>query len=110
MAIAIDWAIKPRPRKRLPALGVVVNLATLGYFKYANFGIDSLNAVLKTAGLEPFAAAHVLLPIGISFFVFQAISYLVDVWRRDVLPARNRSEERRVGKECVSPFRSRVWP
>ena len=67
-------------------LGVVGNLSTLGYFKYANFGVDSFNSIVSTVGFEPFSFAHVILPIGISFYIFQAISYIIDVYRRDTPP------------------------
>ena len=67
--------------KRLLAIGVVANLALLAVFKYANFGVDSWNAILAAAGIPPLAWAPILLPIGISFFTFHAISYLVDIHR-----------------------------
>lgn len=69
--------------RRWMGLGVAVDLAVLGYFKYANFGVDSFNLLLTSSGLPAFDLAHVILPIGISFYIFQAISYLVDVYRRD---------------------------
>ncbi len=65
------------------ALGVVGNLGTLAYFKYFNFGVDSLNALLAGAGVTPVTTWQVILPVGISFYVFQATSYLVDIYRRD---------------------------
>ena len=55
---------------------IAVNLTLLGYFKYANFFVDNLNAV----GLGPWNIATVVLPIGISFFTFTQIAYLVDVY------------------------------
>lgn len=80
-----------RPRRARAALvtGVVLNLGALGYFKYFNFGVESFNALLMGMGLEPFTAWRVILPIGLSFYIFQAISYLVDVHRKDAPPARN---------------------
>ena len=76
----------PRPprARAILALGVAVNLAILLYFKYANFFVDQLHAL----GLD-FAWTRVALPIGISFFTFQKISYLVDVFRGDAPPARS---------------------
>ena len=68
--------------------GVVGDVLVLGYFKYANFGVTSLNMALATLGMGPLAMAHVILPIGISFYIFQAISYLVDVYRGDTEPTR----------------------
>ncbi len=55
----------------------------LGVFKYANFFADNVNALLQAAHVQPVAVPHVLLPIGISFFTFHAISYVIDVSRRD---------------------------
>jgi alginate O-acetyltransferase complex protein AlgI len=65
---------------------LVLNLAALGYFKYANFGIDSFNALTTSLGLQAFSWTPILLPIGLSFFVFHAISYIVDVYRREEPP------------------------
>jgi len=67
--------------------GIAGNLALLGYFKYADFGIHSLNVMLTSLGLEPWPLLHLILPIGISFYVFHCLSYLVDVYRKDALPA-----------------------
>jgi alginate O-acetyltransferase complex protein AlgI len=77
MAIAVA-----RSRSRtLVALAVAANLAVLGIFKYANFFADNLNLLLGSLRVEPFAIPEILLPIGISFFTFHAISYVVDVYR-----------------------------
>ena len=62
---------------------MVVNLAVLGYFKYFNFGVDTLNAILERCGWPTLRAAEVILPVGISFYIFQAMSYVVDVYRDD---------------------------
>lgn len=75
--------------RRWVVAGVAGNLATLGYFKYANFGAANINALLEAFGLEPFLFTAVILPIGISFYIFQSISYLIDVYRRDTEPTRN---------------------
>src|SRR5262252_156485 len=69
-----------RAAKPLLVFGVALNLATLGYFKYANFFVDNLNAV---AGLD-LVLGKVVLPIGISFFTFQKIAFLVDAYRGKV--------------------------
>ncbi len=71
-----------RDRRWLP-FAIAVNLTVLGVFKYANFFADNVNALLRMAGGQPIAVPRVLLPIGISFFTFHAISYVVDVHRRD---------------------------
>lgn len=71
-------------------VGVIANLLTLGYFKYWNFGTASFIALMTHVGVAfPDEVAHVILPIGISFFVFHAISYIVDVWRKDTPATRN---------------------
>lgn len=76
--------------KRLMQCGVAANLLTLGYFKYWNFGVNSFQLIMTKAGVDvPTEFVQVLLPIGISFFVFHAISYIVDVWRNDTPPTRN---------------------
>lgn len=69
--------------------GVALNLMTLGIFKYFNFGIDSLNAILETSGMNTIEALRFILPIGISFYIFQAISFLIDVYRKDAPPPRH---------------------
>src|SRR5437773_12566300 len=71
---------RPHAARPLLVLGIVLNLATLGYFKYANFFVDNLHAV---AGLD-LALGTVVLPIGISFFTFQKIAFLVDAYRNRV--------------------------
>src|SRR5262249_27730743 len=59
------------------------NLAVLGIFKYANFFADNVNALFLILRVHPVVVPRILLPIGISFFTFHAISYVVDVYRRD---------------------------
>lgn len=72
-----------RHRKRLLIVGVAVNVITLGYFKYFNFGVDAMNDALAMLDIAPLSLWHVILPIGVSFFIFHCISYLVDVYRGD---------------------------
>lgn len=88
-ALAIAEAATERVRYRLLWVAVALNLMALGYFKYANFGIDSLNVLLQGLGFEAAEFTRILLPIGLSFYIFHAISYLVDIYRRDAPPARN---------------------
>ncbi|MCB0189466.1 MAG: MBOAT family protein [Caldilineaceae bacterium] len=80
---------KDQLAKRYMIAGVVGGLSSLAYFKYFNFGLDSLNALLGTMGASSLSAWQVILPIGISFYVFQAVSYVIDVYRKDALPAQN---------------------
>jgi alginate O-acetyltransferase complex protein AlgI len=89
IALAIDHTSIEAKRFRWLTAGVTLNLLALAYFKYANFGVASFNAALKSAGFEPIEFAHVILPIGLSFYIFHAISYLVDIYRKEAPPARN---------------------
>ncbi|MGE4013088.1 MAG: MBOAT family protein [Alphaproteobacteria bacterium] len=74
-----------RTRKWGVALGVAANLLFLSYFKYCEFFIQSLNDVLVSFGIQrELPIWEIILPVGISFFTFQGISYIVDCYRRDV--------------------------
>lgn len=68
-------------RKLFLSIGIVINVALLAYFKYINFAIDNANLILHSLGFDAIQWTKVVLPIGISFFTFQKISYLVDVYR-----------------------------
>jgi alginate O-acetyltransferase complex protein AlgI len=83
MAIAVDRAQGTPAAGRRLAFAVAVNLVVLGVFKYANFFADNVNTLLLALSVKPVVVPRVLLPIGISFFSFHAISYVVDVYRRD---------------------------
>ena len=72
-----------RARKRWLALGIAGNLGTLAVFKYANFAAANVNAIAPVFGVGPLAWAAIPLPLGISFFTFHAISYVVDVYKRN---------------------------
>ena len=75
-------------RKLFVALGVAANLAVLGWFKYYGFFMEQAEALLRSLGWgRDFAIMQVILPVGISFFTFQGISYIVDVYRRQTQPA-----------------------
>lgn len=94
--ILVSWAVAgfaarrtPGDRQRRLALiaGITANLAVIAVFKYFGFFADSARAMLETIGLNPgWTALNILLPVGISFYVFQAISYIVDVARGDLEP------------------------
>ena len=70
-------------------LGVAINLVLLGTFKYANFIVDNINLLLAAFDIQAWNLAQVHLPIGISFFTFQAISYIIDVYRKDAPVQKN---------------------
>ena len=81
---ALNWGfgllLEKRPEKLWLALCVALNLASLVVFKYAGFLVENCNALFGTA----FRVPQISLPIGISFYTFQALSYSVDVYRKDV--------------------------
>ena len=77
-----------RARRVVLTLDIIVNLALLGWFKYLGLFTDGINAVLGLFSVEPLAAPEISLPIGISFFTFQALSYVIDVYRRQVEPQK----------------------
>ena len=80
VAQRIVAAREQRLGRRWMILGVAVNLTALGFFKYYGFFVDSLITMLRPIGLAPNALlAEILLPVGISFFTFCGISYLVDL-------------------------------
>lgn len=75
-------------KKAWLAVGVAIDLAVLGYFKYWGFFITSLGALFNDGHPFPGIFADVILPIGISFYIFQAISYIADIYKGDAPPAR----------------------
>ena len=76
-------------RKLLLISSLVLNLGLLAYFKYANFFVENLNHILMAAHLQPVKWMEVALPIGISFFTFQSLTYTVDVYRKVHQPLRH---------------------
>ena len=79
-AILLDKHYSSRQRLWIVSLTIVFDLSFLFYFKYFNFVVDNINGVLAT----DFQLLDVIMPIGISFYTFQAMSYLIDVYRREV--------------------------
>lgn len=77
----MDAMTSDRKRKLLLLCSVGINLGLLFYFKYCNFFVENLDCVLKSIGIKPIAFTKVLLPIGISFYTFETITYVVDVYR-----------------------------
>ncbi len=76
-------------RKRYLLASIFMNLGLLAYFKYWNFGIDSMNALLGSMGHSGVSWTEIVLPVGISFYTFQSLSYSIDVYRRDAPAARS---------------------
>ena len=81
---------QPRRRKFAVAANVVLNLGILGCFKYLNFFIDSFVSVLDILGWHADKPLlQVVLPVGISFYTFQSLSYVLDVYRRKIEATRD---------------------
>jgi len=79
-----------RSKKLCVALSFVLNLAVLAYFKYAGFFIGNINSVLSHIHVSyKVPAVDILLPVGISFYTFQALSYTMDVYRDDISAEKN---------------------
>lgn len=79
-----------KTRKRLLVLNFIVNFGILGIFKYFNFFQENLQILLNTLGISITTnLLHIILPIGISFYTFQAMSYAFDVYRRQIIPVDN---------------------
>lgn len=76
-------------RRALLITSLAVNLGLLFYFKYSNFFIDNVNAALSSIGQKPIKWVELALPIGISFYTFETITYVVDVYRGIHKPLRN---------------------
>ena len=96
----VDWALalgmrrardrgRPGVARLLLIAGIVQNLGLLGYYKYAGFVTSQLDELASTFGVHGPTVVGVVLPIGISFYTFEKVSYLVDVWREDVAPRRD---------------------
>lgn len=75
--------------KGIIAIGVVLNILLLSTFKYTNFIVENINSIIEPIGFMPLSVSTIPLPIGISFFTFQAISYIVDVYRKKVNAEKN---------------------
>jgi len=97
LLISIVWnylagiAISYFPRKKLClAFAIIGNLALLAYYKYAGFLIEGVNTLTSTAGYQPIIQPYPIhLPIGLSFFTFQALSYLIDLYRKQITVQKN---------------------
>jgi len=79
-----------RRRRAVLSLSIGFNLTLLGFFKYFNFFADNLHVIFGALGWQlDFVTLRVLLPVGISFYTFVTMSYVIDVYRREITPTRN---------------------
>ena len=78
--------LAPKKAKAAVWVSVIINLSMLAFFKYADFFIENLRVI---PGLEDLPAFNIALPIGISFYTFQSMSYTIDVYRNEAPAQRN---------------------
>lgn len=80
----------PLHRKILLGISITVNLTVLGFFKYFDFFVENAERLIEAIGYNPeFARLNLILPVGISFYTFQTISYTVDVYWKKIQPERD---------------------
>jgi D-alanyl-lipoteichoic acid acyltransferase DltB (MBOAT superfamily) len=90
IGLAINKSIIKSRRKMLLLVSLVVNLGLLGFFKYYNFFIDSWVDSFSSLGIEMHRSSlNIILPVGISFYTFQTLSYTIDIYRGKLKPATN---------------------
>ena len=90
LARGMEHASSPRWRRLMLGASLMANLGLLVYFKYTNFFLDSLGALLRSIHLAPsLLVLQVIVPFGISFYTFEAMSYAMDVYRRRVPAERS---------------------
>lgn len=79
-----------RTRRFALLVSLVMNLGLLGFFKYYDFGVENLGRLFASVGLSfPLETLGIVVPVGISFYTFQTLSYTIDLYRRRMEPARN---------------------
>jgi alginate O-acetyltransferase complex protein AlgI len=89
LGLRVDREQDPARRKSAVTWAIVLNIGLLAFFKYANFAVGNVNGVLGAFHLPEIHVGDIRLPIGISFFTFHALSYVVDIYRRKSAAARN---------------------
>ena len=86
---AIFTAKDKRTKKILLIASLAGNLGLLGFFKYVNFMIDEVNGIVQYFGMSQIDSLDIILPVGISFYTFQTISYTVDIYRGKLTPSES---------------------
>ena len=89
VGLALARVTRPAARNALLCVSLVYYLGVLAFFKYANFAVESLSSIAAAVGAHVTVThLRLVLPFGISFFTFETMSYTIDVWRREIEPAR----------------------
>lgn len=81
----INHTVNVAKKRLLLTISIIVNLGLLGYFKYTNFFLDGINLFANTK----LHLDDIILPVGISFFTFQSISYIIEIYRKEIEPTKN---------------------
>ncbi|MEM6689133.1 MAG: MBOAT family O-acyltransferase [Planctomycetota bacterium] len=90
VAHRVDRETSSKRRRGWLCCSIAFNLGCLGFFKYADFGIQSFASMMQMLGLEPhFSTLGIILPVGISFYTFQTLGYSIDVYRRRTDPSND---------------------
>ena len=90
IGIKLENEIESPKRKLLLLISVSVNIGLLFIFKYFGFFVNSFAQLLSRAGIEPnIPSLNIILPVGISFYTFQTLSYTIDIYRRQIKPTRD---------------------
>ena len=89
MNYIFGFLIAKKLSKKTLLTGVALNISLLVLFKYSGFLVHNLNSALELFGIAKFSEPDIHLPLGISFFTFQAISYLIDIYRKEIPHQRN---------------------
>ncbi len=85
VGLVLDKTEEQQKRKRLLVGSLIVNLGFLAFFKYFNFFIESFQVMSESIGITPsFNTLHIILPVGISFYTFQSMSYTIDVYYKKI--------------------------
>lgn len=90
LGILIDKQEEQKKRKRLLAISLLINLGFLASFKYFNFFLDNFQAAFSFFGMKiPSTSLHIILPVGISFYTFQTLSYTIDIYYKKLKPTKD---------------------
>jgi len=90
VGLGLGSARRPIARRALLIVSLSANLGLLGFFKYADFFIENLVSMLRGLGMDPSVSTlRIILPVGISFYTFQTLSYTIDIYRGKISPTRS---------------------
>ena len=81
-----------KKKKKLLLLSIIGNLGLLGFFKYTDFAISQFNEVANIFGISQIPFLEIVLPVGISFYTFQTLSYTIDIYRGNLTPSKSLKE------------------